>query len=98
MVVFGLRWRWVGVVRATMSPRLSGVCATLIVSALVVRLLMVLHWHSPVVAVYDFTITRWDALGWGALIAVCASDDRWYASFVRGLRVASVLAAASLVA
>ena len=64
-------------------------CGALVVSALLVRIVMV-ACQAPVMATYNFTIARWDALACGAMIALALRSPRWYGPLARWRRPAAV--------
>jgi peptidoglycan/LPS O-acetylase OafA/YrhL len=76
---------WPFVVFHSSGRQLGRICGMLIVSALAFRVLLV-ALGAPVAAAYGFTIARWDALGWGAALALAARDRTWHARLVPFLR------------
>lgn len=80
---------WPFVVFFLSTDRLIRTCGALIVSALLIRIVMVIG-HAPVEQVYSFTITRWDALACGAAIAVAMRDRFWYERVVTWLRWSAI--------
>ncbi len=80
---------WPLVVFSLSTDRLIRTCGALVVSALLVRIVMVVS-HAPVVATYNFTITRWDALACGAAIAVAMRHPSWYKGVAPWLRRGAV--------
>src|SRR5262249_32690328 len=77
---------WPFVVFSLSTDRLMRTCGALVVTALLIRIVMVVG-HAPVSWNYTFTITRWDALGCGAAIAVAMRDPFWYERVSRWLRL-----------
>ncbi len=68
------------------ARRLAAVCGCLVVSALVVRVLLLGSSLPPEIAakaVYSFTVCRWDALALGAIIAIAARDREWSLRLIR---------------
>lgn len=76
---------WPVVVMALAPTQLLRVCWLLIVSALIMRIAM-LWWQAPVEAIYRFTVTRWDALAMGAVIAIALREPMRHASLMRYVR------------
>jgi peptidoglycan/LPS O-acetylase OafA/YrhL len=65
---------WPALVFLTAPRKLIRVCGAVIVATPVVRLLLHLG-GVPTLALYEFTIARWDALAVGAVIAILMRDD-----------------------
>jgi peptidoglycan/LPS O-acetylase OafA/YrhL len=84
LVVFGLSVR-----------DLTRVCAALIVSALFIRVGFVLG-GAPPAAIYGFTITRWDSLAWGAVLAVALREVEWRERVLPWIRRATLPAGVTL--
>jgi len=80
---------WPFVILTLSTDRLMRLCGLLVASAFVTRLVMV--WcAAPVEAIYNFTITRWDALACGAAIAVAMRQPGRYANLQLLLRRAAL--------
>ena len=77
---------WPFVVFSLSTDRLIRICGALIISALLIRIMMVVG-HASASSIYTFTITRWDTLGCGAAIAVAIRDQFWYERVARWLRM-----------
>lgn len=88
---------WPLVVFIVPSRTLMRVCAVLIAVTLVTRIAMVAS-SAPVLVVYNFTITRWDALAWGAVLAVAVRERAHYAFLLPWLRRSLIPLAVALLA
>jgi peptidoglycan/LPS O-acetylase OafA/YrhL len=72
-----------------LTPRaLTRLCVGLVVSALVIRIGLVLL-NVPGSATFDVTVARWDGLAWGAALAMALRTTEWREGFAAGLRRAA---------
>ncbi len=66
------------------NRKLAYLCVALIVGALVIRIILIAHglmyaeWRA-----YEFTFARWDALAFGALVALMVRRREWHALLER---------------
>lgn len=86
---------WPLVVWLVPGRRLGKLCIALIVTAPLLRAVMV-ALQLPPLAIYELTPARVDSLAFGALVAVALRDERWLAIAARVWRVGLALALVAL--
>ena len=80
---------WPFAVLVLSSRALMRFCGLLVVSALLTRMFM--YWlGAPVDAIYVLTITRWDALAIGAVIAIAMRQPECYSRLLGWIRRAAL--------